>query len=61
MRIEWVARAGEPRQAHDFSWIAPLDNEAGVRPLLRAAANAARAAAPGVLLAYFPSTDAGPR
>jgi hypothetical protein len=55
VRLEWVSRAGKAREAHDFSWIAPLENEADVRPLQRAAATAARGTVPGVLLAYFPN------
>ena len=61
VRLEWVPRAGEARQSHDFSWTAPLDNDAEVRPLLLAAASAARGAVPGVLLAYFPETGPGAR
>ncbi len=61
VRLEWVPRAGEARQSRDFSWTAPLANDARVRPLLLAAATAARGAVPGVLLAYFPETGPGAR
>jgi len=60
VRLEWAPRAGQARQAHAFSWIKPLDNEARVQPLLRAAAEAARAAVPGVPLAYFPAPPSRP-
>jgi len=59
--LEWTPRPGEPGRAHDFSWIKPLDNDADVQPLLRAAADDARAAAPGVTLVYFPATGSRPR
>ena len=60
VRLEWTPRAGEARQAHTFSWIKPLDNEAHVQPLLRAATDSARAAVPGVPLAYFPAPPSRP-
>jgi hypothetical protein len=53
VRLEWVSRAGKAREAHDFSWIAPLENEADVEPLLRTVATVARGTVPGVSLFYF--------
>ena len=53
VRLEWVSRAGKAREVHAFSWIAPLENEADVAPLMRAAAAASRKTLPGVPLFYF--------
>lgn len=58
VRLEWVPGAGQARRSHEFSWIKPLENEAAVAPLLRAAADAARETVPGVPLAYFPPAGA---
>jgi hypothetical protein len=58
VELEWMPAPAAPKRSNAFSWQAPLANEEDVRPLLRAAGQAARAAVPGVQLAYFPE---GPR
>ena len=54
VELEWMPAGASAKRSHAFSWESPLANEAEVLPLLRAAREAARAAVPGVPLAYFP-------
>lgn len=54
VRLEWASYSGRPAGHHELAWMAPLDNDADVAPLLREVGALARALLPAVGLAYFP-------